>query len=49
VVNGLRQKHVLISSAGPHANILKIRPPLTFTQQDADLFLLTLDEVLGSL
>jgi 4-aminobutyrate aminotransferase-like enzyme len=49
VVNGLRQKHVLISSAGPHANILKIRPPLTFAQQDADLFLQTLDEVLASL
>ena len=49
VVNGLRQKHVLISSAGPHANVLKIRPPLTFTQQNADLFLQTLDEVLSSL
>ena len=49
LVNGLRQKRVLISSAGPHANVLKIRPPLVFTQQNADQFLQTLDEVLASL
>ena len=30
VVNGLRDRQVLISSAGEHANTLKIRPPLPF-------------------
>jgi len=46
VVNGLREKRVLISSAGPSANILKIRPPLPFSKDNADLFLSTMDEVL---
>ena len=46
MVNGLRQKRVLISSAGPNANILKVRPPMCFNQDNADLFLKTLDEVL---
>jgi 4-aminobutyrate aminotransferase-like enzyme len=31
IVNGLRDRRVLISSTGPYANILKIRPPLTFS------------------
>ena len=30
IVNGLRERRVLISAAGPHANVLKIRPPLVF-------------------
>jgi 4-aminobutyrate aminotransferase-like enzyme len=49
VVNGLREKRVLISSAGPHANVLKIRPPLPFSKDNADLFLSTMDEVLTAL
>ena len=36
VVNGLRQRHVLISSVGPTASALKIRPPLPFGTVDAD-------------
>ena len=35
VVN-LRDRQVLISSAGEHANTLKIRPPLPFSTADAD-------------
>jgi 4-aminobutyrate aminotransferase-like enzyme len=46
IVNGLREKRVLISAAGPHANVLKIRPPLVFSQQNAELFLAALDAVL---
>lgn len=49
VVNGLRQRRVLISATGPAANILKIRPPLVFSQENADLFLDTLGEVLSAL
>ncbi len=49
VVNALREKRVLISSAGPHANILKIRPPLPFSKDNADFFLSIMDEVLGAL
>ena len=46
LVNGLRDKRVLISAAGPAANVLKIRPPLVFSRDNADLFLTAVDEVL---
>jgi 4-aminobutyrate aminotransferase-like enzyme len=46
VVNGLRQRRVLISACGPYANALKIRPPLVFSRQNADTFIGALDEVL---
>ena len=49
IVNGLRARHVLISAAGPAANVLKIRPPLIFSRENADLFLATLDEVLAEI
>ena len=32
------QRHVLISAAGRDANVLKIRPPLVFSKENADLF-----------
>ncbi|MDO9442673.1 MAG: aminotransferase class III-fold pyridoxal phosphate-dependent enzyme, partial [Beijerinckiaceae bacterium] len=48
LVNGLREKRVLISAAGPHANVLKIRPPLVFSREHADVFLTAMDEVLGT-
>ncbi|KAB0268432.1 aspartate aminotransferase family protein [Microvirga brassicacearum] len=47
IVNGLRARHVLISAAGPAANVLKIRPPLVFSKDNADLFLTALDDVLA--
>lgn len=49
VVNGMRERGVLISSAGPAANILKIRPQLIFQREHADLFVETLEAVLKSL
>ena len=49
VVNGLRQRHVLTGTAGPHANTLKIRPPLTFSCADTDVLIGALDDVLTSL
>lgn len=33
IVNGLRARRVLISAAGPTANVLKIRPPLVFSKE----------------
>ena len=44
VVNCLRDKGFLIGSAGPMGNILKIRPPLVFQQEHADLFLTAFEE-----
>ncbi|AIK14335.1 aminotransferase class-III [Pectobacterium atrosepticum] len=47
VVNAMRQRGVLISATGPAANILKIRPPLVFLEEHADVFLTTLSDVLA--
>jgi len=49
VVNGLREARVLISATGKNANILKIRPPLVFGRDHADLFLDRLKGVLAAL
>ena len=49
VVNGLRERRVLISATSEHGNVLKIRPPLVFTEADAGRLLTELDAVLASL
>lgn len=46
LVNGLRDRRVLISAAGPDANVLKIRPPLVFRQEHAERFLEAMEAVL---
>jgi 4-aminobutyrate aminotransferase-like enzyme len=38
VVNGLRERGVLAGTDGPRHNVIKIRPPLIFSREDADLF-----------
>ncbi|MET3219133.1 UNVERIFIED_ORG: 4-aminobutyrate aminotransferase-like enzyme [Burkholderia territorii] len=48
IVNGLRQRRVLISATGPDASVLKIRPPLVFRSNDADRLLTELDAVLST-
>jgi 4-aminobutyrate aminotransferase-like enzyme len=47
IVNGLRERHVLISASGPYGHVLKIRPPLPFSRENADQFLVTLSQVLA--
>jgi 4-aminobutyrate aminotransferase-like enzyme len=49
VVNRMCERGVLISRIGMHDNILKIRPPMPFSKQHADLLVDTLDEALASL
>ncbi|QKK33258.1 aspartate aminotransferase family protein (plasmid) [Rhizobium indicum] len=39
IVNAMRERGVLISASGAHANVLKIRPPLVFSQSNARTFL----------
>jgi 4-aminobutyrate aminotransferase-like enzyme len=46
LVNDLRRKNILISASGPDGHVLKIRPPLPFSRQDADIFLSALSEIL---
>ncbi len=43
VINRLRSDGVLIGSEGAFHNVLKIRPPMPFNRQDADLLLQTLE------
>ncbi len=47
VVNRLRERGILTGTDGPHDNVLKLRPPLVFTEADAHLLVATLDDVLG--
>ncbi|MEM7127136.1 MAG: aspartate aminotransferase family protein [Chloroflexota bacterium] len=49
VVNQLKDKGILTSNSGPMRNILKIRPPLVFGQEHADLFLTAFDEAIREL
>lgn len=46
LVNGLRERRVLISATGFNANVLKIRPPLVFSAENADRLLSELEAVL---
>lgn len=46
IVNALCRARILISATGPRANVLKIRPPLTFSPAHADHFLEGLDTAL---
>jgi 4-aminobutyrate aminotransferase-like enzyme len=49
IVNAMRERGVLISRIGIHDNILKIRPPMPFSKQNAALLLQTLDDVMTGL
>ena len=46
VVNALRDLGVLVSVPGPEGNVLRVRPPLVFTDDDVALLLARLDEAL---
>ena len=49
IVNGLRERRILISASGPRANVLKIRPPLVFSRENADTLVDGLADVLKTL
>ena len=49
IVNQMKERGVLISRIGPRDNVLKIRPPMTFSRANADLLLETLDSVLQTM
>ncbi len=46
VKNRLHERRVLIGTEGPCDNVLKVRPPLSFDRESADLFVEILAEVL---
>ena len=46
IVNAMRDHGILIGTDGPLHNVLKIRPPMPFSTNDADYFLTTLRKLL---
>ena len=49
VINGLKERRVLVATAGVDNNVLKIRPPLIATTADSDRFVEALDATLAAL
>jgi 4-aminobutyrate aminotransferase-like enzyme len=49
IVDMLRDRNVLVGIAGPYGNVIKIRPPLTFTREHADVLVTALTDSLASL
>ncbi len=47
VIGFLREKRILIGAAGPHGNVLKIRPPLCLSVEQADMLVAGIDEALS--
>src|SRR5436305_1530804 len=47
IANRMRERGILLSTDGPFNNVLKIKPPLVFTEENADFRVSTLDEILG--
>jgi len=42
----MRERGILMGTEGPLNNVIKIRPPMPFSTEDADQLVETLDEVL---
>ncbi len=47
VVQRARALGVLMGTDGPHDNVIKLRPPMTFRRAHADLLLGTLDQAMA--
>ncbi|KUH58997.1 4-aminobutyrate aminotransferase [Tractidigestivibacter scatoligenes] len=49
LVELMREHHVLVSLCGPFGNVLKVRPPLVFSEDDVDIFANALERSLNEL
>jgi 4-aminobutyrate aminotransferase-like enzyme len=49
IKNELRKKYILISTDGPHNNVLKSKPPIMFTKENAETVVECVDEVLSQI
>jgi 4-aminobutyrate aminotransferase-like enzyme/Ser/Thr protein kinase RdoA (MazF antagonist) len=47
VVNRLREEGILAGTDGPHHNVIKLRPPLCFTTENANRFTATFAKILS--
>src|SRR6266567_2307173 len=46
IANRMRERGILLSTDGPFHNVLKIKPPMVFTEENADFLVGALDEIL---
>ncbi len=49
VIERMKQRRILLSTDGPHENVIKFKPPLVFSQGDAERLVMTLRETLREL
>jgi hypothetical protein len=42
----MKEECILLSSDGPHCNVIKLKPPMVFTIENADHFVKMLDKIL---
>jgi 4-aminobutyrate aminotransferase-like enzyme len=49
IAERMKEEGILISIDGPLYNVIKIKPPLVFTEANADLYIDTLDKILKTL
>jgi hypothetical protein len=43
----MREELILLSSDGPDENVIKLKPPMVFSQENADQVVRVLDQVLA--
>jgi 4-aminobutyrate aminotransferase-like enzyme len=48
IANAMRERGVLLSFIGIHYNVLKMRPPMPFGIEHADMMLSALDDALAA-
>jgi 4-aminobutyrate aminotransferase-like enzyme len=46
LVNRMKERGILVSTDGPFHNVIKIKPPLVFTEANADMLVTTMDKIL---
>ncbi|RZF41480.1 hypothetical protein LSTR_LSTR000194 [Laodelphax striatellus] len=46
VLKRMKEEQILLSSDGPDANVIKLKPPMVFTVENADHFVRVFDEVM---
>lgn len=49
IIYKMKENRVLLSADGPHRNVLKIKPPMCFTEEDAKFMVEHLDGILTAL
>jgi 4-aminobutyrate aminotransferase-like enzyme len=47
IANRMRERGILLSTDGPFHNVLKIKPPLVFNEENADTLVAALDVILA--